>query len=132
MGQFAVVADGRREADELDVGGRLDDDLFPHRSAREVVDVVHLVQHHVAHLVETGQVLVDEVAQDLGGHDHDRGAVVDGVLTGNQADLRGAVLLHEVVVLLVAQGLEGCRVDDPGPLTQGTEVAVVGHHRLST
>ena len=93
--------------------GRLDDDLLPHRAPRVVVDVVDLVEDDVAHRVEPRGLVVEDVAEDLGGHHHQRRAVVDGVLAGDQADVGRAVALGEVVELLVGERLQRRGVDDP-------------------
>ena len=131
LSDLAVVADGGRQSDELDAQRSLDDDLLPHRAAREIVDVVDLVEDDVAHRIESLQVFVDEVAQDLGGHHDHRRLVVDGVLAGDQPDSRLAVLAHEVVELLVAQRLQRRGVDDLLALAQRAEDRVLGHDRLA-
>ena len=106
------VADRRRQADQADVPRRLDDQLLPHGAARVVVDVVDLVEDDVADTVDARGLVVQHVAQDLGGHHDHRGAVVDGVLAGDEADAVRAEPLAEVVVLLVAQRFQRRRVDD--------------------
>ena len=128
---LAIVADGRREADQLDGSRRLDDDLLPDRASRKVVDVVDLVENHVVDEVQSLGVLVDEVAQDLGRHHDHRRVVVDGVLTCDQPNRPLAILSDEVVILLVAQRLERRRVDDLGAFAQGPKDRVLGHHRLA-
>src|SRR5207245_10785361 len=73
----------------------------------------------------------NEVAQDLGGHDHDRRAVVDRVFAGYEADRLLAVGADEVVELLVAERLEGRRVQDLGPVHQRPEDGLLGDDRLA-
>ena len=126
-----VVADRRRQADELDRRRRLDDDLLPDRAAREVVDVVHLVEHHKADEVEATRVFVDEVAQNLGGHHDDGGVVVDRVLAGDKADHLFAVCADEIVVLLVAQRLQRRRVEDFRAVSERSEDCVLGDDGLA-
>ena len=50
--QLVRVADRRREADEDDVRGRVDDRLFPDRATLLVADEVHLVEDDAAHARE--------------------------------------------------------------------------------
>src|SRR5207248_6913895 len=128
---LAVVADRGRQSDELDGARRLDDDLLPHRAAREVVEVVDLVQDHVAHQVEAAGIFVDQVAEDLGRHPYYRGVVVDRVLAGDEPHGGIAVRAHEVVVLLVAERFERGRVQDLGPLLEGAEDGVLGDDGLA-
>ncbi len=98
---FLEVADGRGEADELDVRRRLDDDLLPDGAAREVIDVVDFVEDDVADLLQPLRVLINKVAQDLRRHDDDWSAGVDGVLAGDEADVTLAMEPHVVAVFLV-------------------------------
>ena len=79
------VADRRRESDQADVLRRLDDQLLPHGAARVVVDVVDLVEHDVADSIDARGLVVEDVAQNLGGHHQHRRAVVERVLAGDQA-----------------------------------------------
>ena len=140
-GDLADVADRRREPDEPDVARRLDDELLPDGAARVVVDVVDLVEHDVADAVDARGLVVEHVAQDLGGHHDDRRAVVDGVLAGDEPDVVLAETLAEVVELLVAQRFQRRRVDDVGGVGGGPaqrrrrlETApddVVGDHGLA-
>ena len=126
-----VVGDGGRQPHEADVVGRLDHDLLPDRAARVIVDVVDLVEDDVADVVEAVRVLVDQVAQDLGGHDHHRRLLVNGVLAGDQADVALAVLALEVAELLVAQRLQRRGVDGLHAGLERLEDGVVGNHRLA-
>ena len=80
------VRHGRRQRHDVDLGGQVDDDLLPHRAARRVLEVVHLVEHDVAQAVERRRARVDHVAQHFGGHHHDRRVAVDRVVAGEQAD----------------------------------------------
>ncbi len=98
---FLEVADGRGEADELDVRRRLDDDLLPDGAAREVIDVVDFVEDDVADLLQPLRVLINKVAQDLRRHNDNWSAGVDGVLAGDEADVTLAMEPHVVAVFLV-------------------------------
>lgn len=78
-----------------------------------------LVHDHVAEAGEGLGARVQHVAEDFGGHDHDRRIAVDAVVTGEQADLVGAVPLDEVGVLLVRQCLDRRRVEALAALVEG-------------
>ena len=85
--------------------------LFPHRATETVRQVVHLIHHHIAQAGQRGRVGVEHVAQHLGGH-HDHGCFrVNARIAGQQAHVILTVRAHEVVVLLVAQRLNGGRVE---------------------
>ena len=105
------VAHRRRERDHLDVLGEVDDDLLPHRPPEPVGEVVDLVHHHVAETAQGRRPGIHHVAQHLGGHDHHGRLAVDRRVTRQQADLRRPVDAHEVVVLLVGEGLDRGRVE---------------------
>ncbi len=90
-----------------------------------------LVEDDVSDEVEALWILVDQVAQDLGCHHDDRRLVVDRVLAGDQADHFFAVLAHEVVIFLVAQGLERSRVENFDAVLQSPEDRVLGDHGLA-
>jgi hypothetical protein len=100
-----------REARQLHGRGQLDDDLLPDRPALRIGEVVHLVEDDGLQPRERRRVLVEHVAQDLGGHHHDRRVAADGVVTGEQAHPLRPVELRQVVELLVGQRLDGCRVE---------------------
>ena len=91
--------------------GKVNNRLFPHRATETVRQVVHLIHHHIAQAGQRGRVGVEHVAQHLGGH-HDHGCFrVDARIAGEQAHVVLAVRAHKVVVLLVAQRLNGGRVE---------------------
>ena len=76
------VADRRRQADQAHVVGQVQDDLLPHRTAHAVRQEVHLVHHHVGKPLQRRGIGVEHVAQDFGGHHHDVGVTVDGLIPG--------------------------------------------------
>jgi len=99
---------------------------------------VDLIKHHVADPIEPGGIVVEDVAKDLGGHDHQGSAVVDGVLSGDQTHVGGTVAVGEVVELLIGERLQRRRVDDPrvGPAhairgEQASPHRVFRHQRLA-
>ncbi len=91
---------------------KVDDDLLPDGAAEPVGQVVHLVHDHVREVLQQARVGVEHVAQHLGRHDDDARGRVDVGVAGEQADLVGAVLVHQLLELLVAQRLHGRRVED--------------------
>ena len=66
------VVDGGRQAHEGHAGRGQHEDLLPHRAPPRVLEVVDLVEHHHGQVVEQRRAGEEHVAQDLGGHDHDR------------------------------------------------------------
>ena len=110
-GQLVGVRHGGRQADQLDRAGKVDDDLLPHRPPVGVLQVVDLVEYDRAEAVER-RPGVEHVAQDLGGHDHDRSVAVDVVVAGQQADIGQPVLGHQLSELLVRQRLDRRGVED--------------------
>ena len=91
--------------------GKVNNRLFPHRAAETVRQVVHLIHHHIAQTGQRGRVGVEHVAQHLGGH-HDHGCFrVNARIAGQQTHVILTVRAHKVVVLLVAQRLNGGRVE---------------------
>ena len=100
-----------RQRNDVHVLGKVNNRLFPHRATETVRQVVHLIHHHIAQAGQRGRVGVEHVAQHLGGH-HDHGCFrVDARIAGEQAHVVLAVRAHKVVVLLVAQRLNGGRVE---------------------
>ena len=88
VGQLVGVRHGGRQAHQPHPVGQVDDHLLPHRAAVGVLQEVDLVEDDHAEVAQRPGAAVDHVAQHLGGHDHDRGVAVDGVVAGEQADLR--------------------------------------------
>ena len=126
VGQLLGVGHRRRQAHQVHPVRGVDDDLLPHRAPVGVLQVVDLVEDHVAQPVEGRRGGVDHVAQHLGGHHHHRRVAVDGVVPGQQADRLGAVAADQLPVLLVGQGLQrggveglGARRRGPGPRRTG-------------
>lgn len=119
VAELLGVGDGGRERDQRDRLREVDDHLLPDGAAEPVGEVVDLVHHHVAEAVQGLRTGVEHVAQHLGGH-HDHGCVaVDAVVTGEQADLGGAVALDQVGVLLVGQRLDRRGVEALAAALQG-------------
>jgi hypothetical protein len=125
------VGDRRRQGDQGHRLRQVDDDLLPHRAAGGVLEVVDLVEHHVAQAGQRGRLRVDHVAQHLGGHHHHRGLAVDRVVAGEQADVVVAERPAEVAELLVRQRLQGRRVEDLAALGPGPGDGVLRDQRLA-
>ena len=101
----------RRQRNNVHMLGKVNNCLFPHCATETVRQVVHLIHHHIAQTGQRGRIGVEHIAQDLGGH-HDHGCFrVDARIAGEQAHVVLAVRAHKVVVLLVAQRLNGGRVE---------------------
>ena len=130
-GELVGVRDRGGQADEPDVVGCVDDHLLPHRTAVRVLEVVDLVEHDPREGVEGPGAGVDHVAEDLGGHHHDRRVTVDGVVPGQEADVRGAVAPDQVEELLVRQGLDRRGVERPLARRQRQLDGPLGHHGLA-
>ena len=91
--------------------GKVNNRLFPHCTTETVRQVVHLIHHHVAQASQRGRVGVEHIAQYLGGH-HNHGRFrVNARIAGQQTHVILTVRAHKVVVLLVAQRLNGGRVE---------------------
>ena len=119
LAELLGVAHGRRQRGQRHRLGKVDDHLFPHGATHPVGEVVHLVHHHEPQALEGPRPGVQHVAQHLGGHHDHGGLAVDAVVTREQADLLRAVALHQVVELLVRQGLDRRRVERLAPGLQG-------------
>ena len=119
IAELLGVGDGGRQRDEAHIRRQVDDDLFPHRAAEAVGEVVHLVHHDVAQTLQRRRPRVQHVAQHLGRHDDHPGVAVDVRVAGEQAHLVRAVHLDELPELLVRQGLHRRRVERLGRVRVG-------------
>jgi hypothetical protein len=132
IAELLGVRHGRREGHETDLLWEVDDDLLPHGTAESVGEVVHLVHHHVCEAIEERRVGVQHVPQDLGGHHDDAGAGVHIGVAREKADVFGAPHVDELLVLLVAEGLDGRGVEDLGArLLHRQEHGELRHDRLA-
>jgi hypothetical protein len=75
---------------------QVEDHLFPDGPAEAVRQVVHLVHDDVAQVLQRGGTGVQHVPEHLGRHDDDRCVTVEGVVSGEEPDPRGAVGAHQV------------------------------------
>ncbi len=131
LGEIVGIGHRCGEAHQAHGPRQMDDDLLPDRSPVGVLQIVHLVQHHVAEAGEGRGRCVDHVAQHFGGHDDDRRLAVDRVVPRQEPDALGAVTSDEIVVLLIRQRLDGGRVEGLLPPGQRIGHGVLGHHRLA-
>ena len=100
-----------RQRNDVHVLGKVNNRLFPHSATETVRQVVHLIHDHISQAGQRGRVGVEHVAQHLGGH-HDHGCFrVNARIAGEQTHVILTVCAHKVVVLLVAQRLNGGRVE---------------------
>ena len=130
-GDLLSVRDGRRQRNDVDLGGQMDDHLLPHRAARRILEIVDFVKHDVPQPGEGGCPRVDHVSQDLGRHHYDGRVAVDDVVAGQQPHAARAVLPNEIAELLVRQRLERRRVERLATLGERLRDRVLGHDRLS-
>jgi hypothetical protein len=72
---------------------------------------MHLIHHDVRKSIQCRRIRVEHVPKHFGGHHHDVGIAVDGLIAREQTDALGAIPGHQVVVFLVAQRLDGCGVE---------------------
>lgn len=131
VAELLRVGHGRRQGDQGDGRGQVDDHLFPDGAPEAVGEVVHLVHHHVPEAVQRLGARVEHVPQDLGGHDDDRGVRIDAVVPGEQADLVGAVAADQVGELLVGQRLDRRGVEALAALLQGEVHGELADDRLA-
>ena len=125
---FDTVADSEIKPD---LRREVDDHLLPDRAAEPVGEVVDLVHDDVPEPHEGGRGRIHHVAEHLGGHDDDRRLAVDRGVTGEQADVAGAVATHEVGVLLVGEGLDRRGVERLSPGRHREVDGELAHHRLA-
>ena len=120
----------RRQGDDRDVCGQVNDHFLPHRAAHLIRQVVDLVEDDDAQVAQ-GCACVDHVAQDLCRHDDDRGTGVDRRVSGRQADVIRAVQVAQLQVLLVGQCLDRRRVERAHSLLEGDVGTELADDRLS-
>ena len=125
------VAHRRGQRHHPDRFGQVDDYFLPHRAARPVRQVVHLVEHDVAEAGQRRRPGVQHVAEHLGGHHHHRRVAVDAVVPGEQAHRAAVVAAHQVGVLLVRQGLDRRGVEALAALRQRQVHGILADHGLA-
>ena len=92
---------------------------------------MNLVQDDDGHISQGSAVGVDHVAENLGGHDHDRRFTVDHVVSGEETHRSRSVLLDEVPVLLIGEGFDRCGVEGAPAPPQSEMHRRLGDHRLA-
>ena len=131
LAELFGVTHRRRQTDQLDRLGQPEDDLLPDRTAETVGEIVHLIHHHVRQPGQHVRTGVDHVAKYLGRHHDQLRLWVHRRIAGQQAHPIGPVPGHQVVVLLVAQRLDGCGVEALGSARQRQPAGELPHHRLT-
>ena len=131
VAELLGVADRGRQGHHAHRLRQVDDDLFPHRAAGPVGQVVHLVQDHVTEALEGGRSGVEHVPEHLGGHHHDGRLAVDAVIPGEQPDRAAVVTADQVGVLLVGQRLDRGGVEALEPAFQGQMHGELPDHGLA-
>ncbi|GBE24746.1 hypothetical protein BMS3Bbin02_01021 [bacterium BMS3Bbin02] len=99
--ELLSIGDRGRQVDELNRGIKVDDNLLPDGPTCDIGQVVHLVQHDNAEIVECGRACINHVAQHFGGHDNDRCITVDHVVAGEQTDEIFSVDVDKLPELLI-------------------------------
>ena len=97
---------------------KVEDDLFPHGATGGVCKEMDFIHDHVGQPVERTRAGINHVAQDLSGHHQDVRGGVDGNVTSEQADGVFAMRFDEIVILLIAEGLNRCGVETTCALAQ--------------
>ena len=141
-GESCRGINGRREEDEADVWRHQNERLLPNMSTIHVVDVVDLIEDHGTQRIHTdgtgraemcrGRGMFEEqIAQDFRGH-HDNLGIRIGLDVTRQDAHRGAgEEVFEIMVFLVAEGLNGCRVEDTLVLAESVGNRIFGHQSLT-
>ena len=131
FGEVLDIRHGCGQADDSHALGQVDDHFLPHRPAETVGEIVHLVKNHVTQGVKRHGMLVEHVAQDLGGHDHDVGFGVDGRVAGKQADSVRPVRFDQIMVFLIAQRFDWRGVERFDVTLLGQIDREISHDRLA-
>ena len=131
LGEFRCVRHGGRQTHESDVAWKVDDHLFPYRAPVRVLEVVNLVEYHPGEAVERSDPAVDHVPKHFGGHHHQRRITVDRSVTRQESHLICAVFAAQIVVLLVRERLDRCRVERAETFGAGPPQGVFGDESLA-
>jgi hypothetical protein len=129
LGDLLDIRDRRREGDERDVLGTVDDDLFPHGATSLITHVVALIEDRIGQIFRRSQ--VKHIAEDLRGHYQNRRLGVHLHVAGQDANLLRAKLAAEICILLVAERLNGGRVGNALLMREGSDDGKLGDERLA-
>ena len=129
--ELFCVRHRRAQCGDDNLRRQVDDDLFPHRAPESIREVVDLVHHHVAEVVQRRGTCVQHVAKHLGCHDDDGRLAVDRRIAGQKPDGVPPVSVHQLGVLLVREGLDGCRIEALRPGLHSTVDRKFTHHGLA-
>ncbi|OPZ65268.1 MAG: hypothetical protein BWY85_00685 [Firmicutes bacterium ADurb.Bin506] len=101
------------EAKKAHAVGHENDRLLPHRAPVFICEVVDLIEDHVRYSGKIAGAQMEHVAEDLRGHNEDLSTCVYRHVTCDDPDVLRAEQALELLVLLVAQCLDGRGVYDP-------------------
>ena len=90
-----------------------------------------LIEDDVADLLQPLRVLIDKVAEDLRRHDDDRGAGVESVLAGDEANISLVMEPLVVAIFLVGQRFQRGRVNRARVGLEATKDGVIRDHGLA-
>ncbi len=130
VGQLVGVADRGRQTHQLDVLGKVDDDLLPDRPTIRILEEVNLVEHDEGKVIEIAPA-VDHVAEHFGRHHDDGSVTVDRVVAGQESDSVVTVDVDQIPVLLVRERLDRRGVERPTAAANRRLHAVLGDHGLA-
>jgi hypothetical protein len=105
------IAHRRGERSDPNRPWQMQNHLFPHRAAKSIGEVVHLVHDDVGQSDKRRGICVEHVAQHFGRHHDDWCFAVDRVVAGKKTNAVLAVPICEIVKLLVGKGLDRRRVE---------------------
>jgi len=131
LAEFLGIGDRRGQRDQLNRIGQPEDHFLPDGAAEPVGQIVHLVHHYRGKPRQGPRAGIDHVAEHLGGHHHDRRLGVDRGVTGQQANIVCTVPGHQIMELLVAQGLDRGGVEALRALPQRQPAGELPHHGLA-
>ena len=124
VSQVVSIADGGREANQLNMRRGTNYGLFPDRPATNIAQVVQLIKDNKAHTSERrwGRVLKvrkalsaffeKHIAVHFGRHNNDRGTAMFNNITCHQADSINTVHVAQVTIFLIGECFEGCSIND--------------------
>ena len=131
VGELPSIGHGGGETHQLNCRRAVNDRFLPHGAPLGIIHVVALIEHHGFHpfqgILTVFDLRIKHVAEDLGGHHHDRGFAVGGEIPRHQAHAIGAELLAEIPQFLVRQRLQRGGVKNTLAMGQGAMDGVLAN-----
>ena len=90
-----------------------------------------LIEDDMGDPLEAAEILVQDIAEDLRGHDGHIGQGIDHDVPGDDADAVRTIERLEFLELLVGEGFDGRGIDDPVAVEDGPVDQVIGDQRLA-